>query len=141
MFNFPASIFTFSQPPPPAGNEWELLLDQNADYSLIGGRFQFTTAAGGGARAVRLQVLDVALKLFTIEPPIAHVAAMTNFYSFAPFGGTRSNQGINEFMMSWPIGTMLKSNWSILTDTQNLQAGDQFSQIELAFMRWAHRTV
>lgn len=141
MFSPLPGITVISPGPPMLGDEFEFLLPQNFDYMLIAGRFRFVTSVGGGARVVHLLLVDVSQVLMTIEPPITQAASMTEAYSFAPFGGSRSNLGDGEVMMNWPIGVMLKANWTIMTATTNLAGTDQFSLVELAFMRWAHRTV
>lgn len=141
MFSPLPGIFVFSSPPPGGGNEWIFLLEQNADYMLIAGRFKFATAAGGSVRTVHIQLVDVSQVLMVIEPPATQAAAMSQFYSFGPFGGSRSNLGTNESMMNWPMGVMLKANWTIRTLTTNIAGGDVFSFIEIGMMRWAHRTV
>ncbi len=120
---------------PAAGAEIEIGVDALVLWRFAGIRLTLTTSGVAANRRVRLVLNRDGLAQTVIPSPHVQTAGTTVNYSIAPFGFDADIRG-SEVMMALPFDTYLGENDTILTSTDNLDAGDNWSAPELSVEQW-----
>lgn len=120
---------------PGAGLEWTFTVAADVRARVVSLAFQFVTDATVATRAVRL-VVDDGTRFFALAAPTeTQLASQTRFYS-AHAGGFAGVTGVDYILLPLPPDLVLREGFRIRSSTQNLQAGDAFSNITVVTEQW-----
>lgn len=121
---------------PAAGSEISITVPANERWRLMSMMFTFATDATVSNRRPHIVIDDGANPLWEWVMPVDQAASLSIRYSggvttseFAGPGAPR--QSVTSF--SIPQVT-LESGWRIITNTTNLQAGDDYSAVEVSYL-------
>ncbi len=122
-------------PKPTVGTEWVDTVDTNARWRVLGARFDLTTDANVANRRVSIQYRDDSSTVFNrIHINVTQPASTTNTYSFIAGSPTLGNGNADN--LGYLPTLILDQGFGILTNTDNLQVGDQFDNIQLYIEEW-----
>lgn len=118
---------TFVIPQPAAGAELVFVNDANVARLIISLAFDFTTSAVVANRAPSLKASSPDGVFYTCVAGVVQAASVTVEYG-AFVGGTRNGSAGGNVCIGLPgFGLPLFPGWTLLTGTDNLDVGDQFT--------------
>ncbi len=120
---------------PAAGVDWTQAAPTNGRWFLRGGTATLLTSAAIANRQVALVIDDGASTLFTIEAAAVQAAGATVVYDLIP-GDTLTALTATHQPVIIPRDLRLLAGWRVRTSTGLLQAGDQWSAIQLMLEEW-----
>lgn len=123
-----------------AGTDWTVTVPGGVTWVLRSAFARFSTSATVANRFVRLQAGDGNSTLWRVVPSSAHAASLPFDYSWVSGFGSEVNGSAG---VGWtiPLPSMpLVGGYTIGTSTNNLDAGDQWSQMALHVVEIRERT-
>jgi len=121
---------------PVAGADFVTVQPDRVRWRIISLYARLANDANAGNRIVRLSIADGALVLMNIETStdsIANETVNVNFYSGAVAMVSASSRSMNGAL---PEKLLLNGGVTITSNTLDLQAGDQFTNIRLYVEEW-----
>ncbi len=111
---------------PAAGDEISWTVPNGRVWRIIACSFQLVTAATVANRRVHLRLQTNAGLDISTFPDTDQVASLTRNYSFAQFGGSLDGFDGTKLLAPMPAEVYLETDDFLGTNTQSLQAGDNF---------------
>lgn len=129
------NLFNQSVANPAAGADWTLTPSSTANVRLMTVTFKLTTDATVSTRDVFLELVDASANVLSrISLNQAQGASLARDYNFATgLGHVGDVQGGSFWGALWDV--WMQPNFVVRTSTTNIQAGDQFSLINVSMER------
>lgn len=129
------TIVSTSPGNPAAGADFSVTVPNNRRWQLIAIRGALTASAAVANRFPAIVLDDGANQVFLSRINVATTAGQSNGFTWAPtvqpYTDTQSN-----FLLPLPSPVFLASGYHVKSSTLNLQAGDQWSNIQLLVSEW-----
>ncbi len=93
--------------------------------------FELTTDDTVANRRVHLRYQDSAKIAMDIFADFVQTASLTRRYTFAPIGAIPTVNQDDDVLVSIPPGIIIPDGNSLRTATDNIQAGDQYSDVQI----------
>lgn len=129
-------FFHQAQANPAAGADFTYTVPTTVTGRLKSVFFTFVTSAAAATRGVRIVIQDdLGDVLVRSAANITQVASLTQFYNGGhfPFASTAI---VGEAYIPLPNDFLMQGNWTISSLTNNIQAADQYSTIQIAYEAW-----
>ena len=119
---------------PAAGAEWTFTVPAGQVMEILSLHWVLATSAAVANRVSGFEILDGAGNVVGIwRGGAVQAASLTENYSIGPFDGQSDPNGnFGAIIVPAPQGLHLPAGFTIRSLSQNLQAGDQYSQIWMA---------
>jgi hypothetical protein len=108
----------------------------NARWELLAFYVALTTSAAVANRIVQLGIDDGANAYVWATSGQNHAASAAVIYSWWPGANVLTLAAQSEIIQPLPIGLRLPAGHRMITNTVNIQAGDQFSQVRYLVREW-----
>jgi hypothetical protein len=131
----PGAIRSIMGTDPGAGVEISETVPMNARWRIISIRATLLTAAVTINRSVLWVLDDGTFSFYTMYPGSTQPASSRYDYFLTP-AAFRGFAGFNDFFVPAPIGTVLRAGHRIRTQTESLQAGDNWEAPQLQVEEW-----
>lgn len=135
----PGMVYTFNVASPAAGSDWTQLPPLGARWRVRSGSALLTTSAVVANRVPSI-FLQSPVQFDWIASALANIVASTaarvSFSGISPYIGLTANQLVLPLPPDLVIGNNGPASANIGTSTANLQAADQWSQIQLLVEEW-----
>ncbi len=126
--------------PPAAGSGWTFLFPPDFHYRLDSFQFLFVADANAASRQVLIDlshVFQIQRKLGSNTHQLATEAKIWTFLADAPQPDVTSALSITAFL---PKRLIIRGGTILNVTMENIQVGDQFSNITLGFSKWPVQT-
>jgi len=122
---------------PAAGADWSLSVSANVNWAIRSICARLTTAAAVATRLARVQVFSGSLVSADVPAFATQAASLVNIYTWAP-GVTGASIGSAPGFVSqgFPREIRLPPGNIIRSQTENIQAADQWDQIVVQIEQW-----
>lgn len=124
----------YTDPAPAAGSDFTWTNLPYAFSEIQAVSFTLTTSATVANRRVHLQIYDGGLASLDFHSSVDQTASQTRRYTCAAIGGAGSYANDDNIIIPIPAGLKGANEFTIGSDTLNLQAGDQFSQVVISLI-------
>lgn len=118
---------------PVAGADWTFTVPTNATWRLISISEILVTSAAVANRSPKIRLNFFSGGRFFRTGNSVRVVASTNILIAAAAGGAFVGDITDSMQLSLPVGTRVRSGDVIASETLNLDAADQYSQIVIRF--------
>lgn len=133
----PGTVMHKALAPLEAGTDWAYFQPANSRSKVLGILATLTTSAAVAVRLVTIEVQDVSGNPF-LEIPAndTQIASLTTNYniSSAPIWAGSS---VTSFLLPLPPNLVIGPQCLLLPVTANLDAGDEWGYVEMAYLEWA----
>lgn len=120
---------------PAAGVDWSFTMVATARSRIITFSTSLITSAAAGSRFPTLIIDDGSAILAEIPPVAAQIASLTQVYTWAD-GVTPQGAVNGVVMLPLPSNLHLGANFRMRMVTAGIQAGDQWSQVNILAQEW-----
>jgi len=126
-------------PAPAAGSPAGLGIPGQTRILIVAATFRLVTDANGANRTVHMRFTDGTNTILEIGSPAVQTASITRDYNFAigigsPYVGATDDERV----VPLPSELYLVTGWDTVINVENIQAGDQLSEIFFTYQRWVH---
>jgi hypothetical protein len=121
---------------PAAGADPTLVADANTRWRIITVKAELVTDATVATRQARLELVVGGNTMFTVWSQVTHAASIDNTYFWYPGGPDRSAAISNTINTGLPIEILMSGANQLQIQTNNLQAGDNWSAITAYIEEW-----
>jgi len=122
---------TFIQPQPAAQTEWSITVPGQGLWRVISLHFSLVTDGTASNRTVGLFADDGTDTYFRTAAASVQTASLTWSYSAFQGAGQSDNTGNQNYMPLPGDGLWLQPGWRLRSSTDNFQATDRYSAINL----------
>jgi len=134
-------IITITPADPGPGIDWSTLLPNNYTYELLGAIFTLVTDITVVTRQVRISFELIGVPHAAVLAPNSQTATQTRTYYATQTGDATFDATTLRRPIALPNRLTLPGNYQILSRTESLQPGDDYSAIILLLRRWVNQTV
>lgn len=126
---------------PAAGADFSFTTDNNFTTEILLIRFTLTADANAANRFINIDLSDGTNNILVLPQPTALTANLVGQIAFAQ-GVNGSSSPINQqWIAPLPTRFTTPGNFVWTSRIQNMQAGDQISDIFITKRRWVHTTI
>jgi hypothetical protein len=111
---------------PAAGAEITQAVPTGAVWRIIAINATLVTNANVANRRVHLVLKNGANGIVHCFNDVDQTAGTTKIYTFAPYGDIVDREDNNKILVNLPMGILIDSDFTIVTETTNIQAGDDW---------------
>lgn len=128
---------TISVPPPGTGADWTIAPPDGAWWEVLFVREQLSTSSTVASRAPLIDVRDQDnVRVFQFPPQAAVSASTVQQLGWASGYGTLAGTAIQVMPLSTPA-PIVRSGWSLQSDTVNVDSGDSYAAIRVGVREWS----
>jgi hypothetical protein len=127
---------TVQQANPAAGVDWTVTVPAGVRWQLQSIFAVLTTSAAAANRLPRIQIDDGVNVIFAVPAAVNETASLAWLNSWGAGAGAGAFVDPNAIALALPNDLYLLAGWRVRVVTANIQAADQWSQINLAVRSW-----
>lgn len=133
QYGFVTTIF---DPAPAAGSNWSYSIPAYQMYKIRGISFTLTTSATVANRRVHINFNTPQGGDFKLISSVDHAASLARVYTIFPMSSPGVFSSDNDIFIPMPDNLFLETDTTISSEVVNLQAGDQFSIVNIWVEKW-----
>lgn len=116
---------------PGAGIEINQILDGPADIELLAIVFTFTTSATAATRTIAIKISGASFEMYRVISPTTQIASLAREYRVMPYSPAAALTGNGVIIIPLQEKLLVPESVKIETVTENLQAGDTFTNVRI----------
>lgn len=121
---------------PAAGAEFTTTVDSQEVWQIIGLSFRFVAAAAAASRRVHVIFEEGSNDIVHCFSSVDQIISENKFYTCAPYGAVPDETDGENILIPIPPGHIIGGGGKVKSKTTAINAGDQFSSINLIIDRW-----
>ena len=131
------AIFFTAPAAPAAGADWTISVSANTTWAIRAVIARLTTSAAVATRLARVQLFNGSVVGADVPANVTQLASLVNVYTWAP-GLTIAAVGSAPTFVTQglPREVRFPSGFVVRSQTQNIQAADQWDQIQIHIEQW-----